>query len=82
MTTNAETMKTSTQFGRILRTVKKLTVREQLTLAKLVLESVLDARAETQDEWPAGFFESTAGAWAGAPLVREPQGGDWALPAP
>lgn len=24
--------------------------------------------------WPVGFFEATAGAWAGEPLVREPQG--------
>jgi len=24
--------------------------------------------------WPKGFFEETAGAWAGEPLVREPQG--------
>jgi hypothetical protein len=22
---------------------------------------------------PAGFFEKTAGAWAGGPLIREPQ---------
>lgn len=24
--------------------------------------------------WPIGFFEATAGAWEGEPLVREPQG--------
>lgn len=24
--------------------------------------------------WPIGFFEETAGAWAGEPLIREPQG--------
>jgi hypothetical protein len=24
--------------------------------------------------WPHGFFEATAGAWAGEPLIREPQG--------
>ena len=24
--------------------------------------------------WPEGFFEETAGAWTGEPLVREPQG--------
>jgi hypothetical protein len=24
--------------------------------------------------WPAGFFEQTAGAWAGEPLVRGDQG--------
>jgi hypothetical protein len=24
--------------------------------------------------WPIGFFEETAGAWAGEPLVREHQG--------
>ncbi len=24
--------------------------------------------------WPPGFFERTAGAWQGEPLVREPQG--------
>ena len=33
-------------------------------------------RTEQVDEngWPLGFFEATAGAWAGEPLVREPQG--------
>jgi hypothetical protein len=25
-------------------------------------------------EWPPGFFERTAGAWQGEPLMREPQG--------
>ncbi|GEM_PF-1360447 len=74
MTTNAETLMPSTQFARIFKSVKQLTVREQLTLAKLVLESVLNAKPGEQDEWPAGFFEATAGAWAGARLVREPQG--------
>lgn len=24
--------------------------------------------------WPDGFYETTAGAWAGEPLIREPQG--------
>ncbi len=24
--------------------------------------------------WPEGFIEQTSGAWAGEPLVREPQG--------
>jgi hypothetical protein len=28
----------------------------------------------TDSDWPLGFFEATAGAWAGEPLVREPQG--------
>ncbi|HOT90691.1 MAG TPA: hypothetical protein PLJ78_03750 [Anaerolineae bacterium] len=74
MTTNSETMMPSMQLAQIFRSVKRLTVREQLTLVKLVLESVLNAKPDAQDEWPVGFFESTAGAWAGAPLVREPQG--------
>ncbi len=26
------------------------------------------------NDWPIGFFEETAGAWAGEPLIREPQG--------
>jgi hypothetical protein len=32
--------------------------------------------AKTPEElgWPEGFFEKTAGAWSGEPLVREPQG--------
>lgn len=74
MTTNSETMTPSMQFAQIFESVKRLTVREQLTLSKLVLESVLSANPDAQDEWPAGFFETTAGAWAGARLVREPQG--------
>lgn len=24
--------------------------------------------------WPDGFYETTAGAWAGEPLIRETQG--------
>jgi hypothetical protein len=28
-----------------------------------------------ENGWPQGFFEATAGAWAGEPLVRETQGG-------
>lgn len=26
------------------------------------------------NNWPDGFYETTAGAWVGEPLVREPQG--------
>ncbi len=36
-----------------------------------------EARQETETDangWPIGFFEETAGAWAGEPLVRESQG--------
>lgn len=28
----------------------------------------------TDSGWPPGFFEATAGAWAGEPVVREAQG--------
>jgi hypothetical protein len=28
----------------------------------------------TELDWPPGFFEETAGAWQGEPLVRPPQG--------
>lgn len=33
------------------------------------LHSEVDANG-----WPVVFFEETAGAWAGEPLIREPQG--------
>jgi hypothetical protein len=72
MTINSET--TSVQFEQIFKSVKQLTVREQLTLAKLVLESVLNTEPKAQNDWPPGFFEATAGAWAGEPLMREAQG--------
>jgi len=26
------------------------------------------------NDWPIDFFEETAEAWAGEPLIREPQG--------
>jgi hypothetical protein len=74
MTVDSEVTTTSAQFTQILRSVKQLIAREQLTLAKLLLERVLSANADGQDEWSTGFFEATAGAWAGEPLVREPQG--------
>ncbi len=34
------------------------------------------AAVPTSEElgWPPGFFEATAGAWAGEPLERGPQG--------
>ena len=43
----------------------------------VVFQLVERAQApKTADErgWPAGFFEQTAGAWAGEPLVRGDQG--------
>jgi hypothetical protein len=41
MTVDSEVTTTSAQFTQILRSVKQLTAREQLTLAKLLLERVL-----------------------------------------
>ncbi len=64
----------SKQFLQVFKSVQALTTKEQLTLAKLLLENILNAHLEAQDEWPTGFFEATAGKWAGEPLVREPQG--------
>ena len=29
---------------------------------------------DIDSDWPPDFFEATAGAWAGEPMVREPQG--------
>jgi len=29
---------------------------------------------DIDSDWPPDFFETTAGAWAGEPMVREPQG--------
>ncbi|MFO7640006.1 MAG: hypothetical protein R6X17_01675 [Candidatus Competibacteraceae bacterium] len=37
-------------------------------------EADIDQKAATNDGWPAGLFERTAGAWQGEPLTREPQG--------
>jgi hypothetical protein len=71
---NSETTITSTQFAQILSDIKQLTEREQLTLAKLILEGILHTKAETQGERPADFNEATVGVWNGAPLVRESQG--------
>ena len=36
--------------------------------------SAEDTEQTDANGWPFGFFEATAGAWAGEPLVREPQG--------
>jgi hypothetical protein len=39
------------------------------------LSSSAEINSQTDaNGWPLGFFEATAGAWAGEPLVREPQG--------
>lgn len=40
-------------------------------LDKLEAEQKIETDA---NGWPVGFFEETAGAWAGEPLVRDPQG--------
>ncbi len=74
MTIQAQSVGTSAQFAQIFNRIKQLTAREQLTLAKMLLESVLDSESETQETWPVGFFETTAGMWVGEPLLREPQG--------
>jgi hypothetical protein len=38
------------------------------------LATAPQARMPEERGWPPGFFEQTAGAWAGEPLVRGPQG--------
>lgn len=37
-------------------------------------EQIESAGQVDENGWPQGFFEATAGAWAGEPLVRETQG--------
>ncbi len=42
------------------------------------LQALQDDRESTpagdiNSDWPPDFFEATAGAWAGEPMVREPQ---------
>ncbi len=90
MTTDSIVETVPSQVMQILDTVKRLPAKERLLLAKLVLESILinaseqvdwatlmaDTSRQEQDDagWPPGFFEATAGAWAGETLVREEQG--------
>jgi hypothetical protein len=52
-------------------------VPEALRHRKLeIIFRVVDDSLEKIDGkgWPEGFFERTAGAWQGEPLLREPQG--------
>jgi hypothetical protein len=52
-----------------------LGVEDATTYLQNLQQGQENATASTTDSgWPQGFFESTAGAWAGEPLVREPQG--------
>ena len=90
MTTDSIVEAIPSQVMQIFDTVKRLTAKERLMLAKLLLESILvsapgevdwtmlkiDTSRQEQDDagWPPGFFEATAGAWAGETLVREEQG--------
>jgi hypothetical protein len=74
MTTNSQTVDASAQFAQLFKRVKQLSVREQLELVRMVLESVLNAKSEGEEGEAAGFSEATAGAWVGEPLVRESQG--------
>ena len=61
----------------LLNAAQRLSAMERLLLAKLLLESALQQEesreAATDAGWPVGFFEATAGAWAGDPLARAPQ---------
>lgn len=54
--------------------ILKLEVPLGLSEMDLEVVVVVQPVAKTQTGWPPGFFEQTAGAWAGEPLVREPQG--------
>lgn len=38
------------------------------------VENEVPTKTPEELGWPEGFFEKTAGAWAGEPLMREPQG--------
>lgn len=40
----------------------------------LVLQPLPVTLTPEEIGWPPGFFEATAGAWAGEPLERGPQG--------
>lgn len=39
-----------------------------------LVERVQTPKTPEERGWPAGFFEQTAGGWAGEPLVRGDQG--------
>ena len=65
MTVNSETASTSAQFAQIFKSVKQLKIREQLTLAGLLLESILNAKSEVQDEGPTGFLKRRPGLGQG-----------------
>ncbi len=52
-----------------------LGVQDANTYLQALEQGHENATVDTTDSgWPQGFFEATAGAWAGEPLVREPQG--------
>ncbi|MCQ3979966.1 MAG: hypothetical protein DPW09_41645 [Anaerolineae bacterium] len=60
--------------------ILKLEIPLGLTDADLevlvVVQPLLVSSPATPEElgWPPGFFEETAGAWQGEPLIREAQG--------
>ena len=49
-------------------------LRETNVDVMLVLQPIPVAPTSEELGWPTGFFEATAGAWAGEPLERGPQG--------
>jgi hypothetical protein len=52
--------------------LKNVEVEVVVTLRTMEMKDI-EAQAQANG-WPPGFFEQTAGCWAGGPLVREPQG--------
>ena len=52
-----------------------LGVEEATVYLQALQEGHENATADAIDsDWPPDFFQATAGAWAGEPMVREPQG--------
>ena len=61
----------------ILRILPPIAQQEVLKFMEELAEKhqKVDDNIERDEKgWPIGFFEKTAGSWAGEPLVRAPQG--------
>ena len=57
-----------------LNELDPLRAKSLITLVRRAIEQVEQPENASRSTWPDGYFEQTAGSFAGEPLERSPQG--------
>lgn len=67
-------------FDDVVKLTKQLSPEYRLKLMEILTQTLWEIVPRNEEmplqngEWPSNFFEETAGAWQGEPLIRAPQG--------